>query len=109
MIDVRHVDDDIYTVITENKVYVIEKARIVLRRGGKYLSHWLRYIVGFLTKTGQKIKICLGEADREDITCWVRGGNGEIRLLAYRLIEYLFDRLDAWKLAKIGELCLKIE
>ena len=99
---------NVYAIHSGAKVFVIERARFVLRRGGRFLQHWLKYLSGIISTTGERILVCLGEAARLEIESWLRSHNGAGTLYVYRLFEHMLRRLGIAKCLAIALIALKV-
>lgn len=85
--------NDIYVCNLGQHTLVIERARFILRRGGRRLGQWLRYLRGILSTTGERVMICLGLASGEDIESWFGTQNGGETAYVYRLFEHMLTTL----------------
>ena len=88
-------------------VLFIEHAKVILRRGGRRLGSWLKYLIGKVFGTGEKAMICLGQAIRNEISEWILTSNGEDLMYAYRMLEQMMHRLGSAKCLAIALLALK--
>jgi hypothetical protein len=104
---VAQVGRSVYAVSTGPHVLVIERAKFVLRRGGRFVGQWLKYLTGKLSTTGEKIMVCLGAALRDDIAAWVHSSNGSDMLFLYRMFESMVKRLGLAKCLAIMLLSTK--
>lgn len=108
-IRLAHIAKGVYAVNSGKRVLVIEQAKFVVRRAGQFLEHWLKYLVGKLSTTGERIMICLGEAPRTDYASWLLTHNGGGTLYVYRLFEHMLNRLGIAKCLAIAHAALEHE
>lgn len=100
---IERIHNKIYSVRFSDKIIIVKDARYVLRRAGKCLGRWLKYLVGLIVETGEKIKVCLGEARGDDVDIWVISGNGSVTRLAYRMVEFMLEYLGADRVVEIAK------
>ena len=87
----------------------IKDAKVVLRRGGRRLGHWLKYLVGKVFGTGERVMICLGNAVRHEVEEWFVTANGSDMAYALRMIEAMLKKLGYAKCLAIALLALREE
>jgi hypothetical protein len=100
---------DIYAVSSGTHVLVVEQARFTLRRAGRCVGHWLKYLVGKLSTTGERIMVCLGNAVRDEIESWIHSSNGNELGFTLRMLEQMLKKLGAAKCLAIALLALREE
>ena len=108
-VKVSFIQRGVYAVQSGIKVLVIEQARFEVRRAGKFLNRWLKYLIGKLSTTGEEIMICLGETLRKELDSWVLSSNGTNMMYVYRLFEHMFRKLGLAKCLAIALLALREE
>lgn len=72
--------------------YRVEQARYILRRGGRNCANMLKYLVGLIQETKEKIWICLGLADDIDMRGWILSHDGDGHRLALYMVEHLLTK-----------------
>ncbi len=106
-VKVSFIQRGVYAVVSGNALLVIERAKFELRRGGRRLGHWLKYLVGKLSTTGEKVIICLGKALRDEIESWILSSNGSHMMYVYRLFEHMIRKLGFTKCLAIALIALE--
>lgn len=105
--EIHRIRKGTYCVMSGSHAFIVKGARFVLKRAGRFLQRWLKYLSGTIAHTGEKILVCLGVASTEDIESWMMTHDGKYTFLAFRLFEYMLNKLGVMRCITLAELALK--